>query len=197
VPRRFPLLELAGLTDQEQYNLNSNLGTLQHHPIQAIETRYRGWRFRSRLEARWAVFFESMEMDFHYESEGFLLQSGLRYLPDFFLPVINMWAEAKPFVATPEERRKAEGLVRESQMGCLWLIGPPAFRDYPGISWDSGDLTHCEYRLDIYEHIRRYYDQEHRLYACPGYPLTMEISSSRFRAAVYLSRAARFTGEEE
>jgi hypothetical protein len=27
--------------------------------IQAIETVYRGHRFRSRLEARWAVFFDA------------------------------------------------------------------------------------------------------------------------------------------
>jgi hypothetical protein len=30
--------------------------------IKAIETRYKGYRFRSRLEARWSVFFDAMEL---------------------------------------------------------------------------------------------------------------------------------------
>ncbi len=30
--------------------------------IKAIETRYKGYRFRSRLEARWAVFFDALSV---------------------------------------------------------------------------------------------------------------------------------------
>ncbi len=48
----------------------------------AIETRYKGYRFRSRLEARWAVFFDALGLTWEYEPEGFELKSG-RYLPDF------------------------------------------------------------------------------------------------------------------
>lgn len=51
--------------------------------IKAIETRYRGYRFRSRLEARWAVFFDHMEYEWDYEAEGYELPSGKYYLPDF------------------------------------------------------------------------------------------------------------------
>jgi len=51
--------------------------------IKAIETRYKGYRFRSRLEARWAVFFDAMGLDWEYEPEGFDLGGGLYYLPDF------------------------------------------------------------------------------------------------------------------
>ena len=50
--------------------------------IQAIETTYNGYRFRSRLEARWAVFFDAIGQEYEYEPEGFELMSG-RYLPDF------------------------------------------------------------------------------------------------------------------
>jgi hypothetical protein len=39
--------------------------------IKPIETRYKGYRFRSRLEARWAVFFDTMEIPWEYEKEGF------------------------------------------------------------------------------------------------------------------------------
>lgn len=50
--------------------------------IQAIETSYGGARFRSRLEARWAVFFDEMLIDWEYEPEGYETPEG-RYLPDF------------------------------------------------------------------------------------------------------------------
>lgn len=50
--------------------------------MKAIETIYKGYYFRSRLEARWAVFFDALELPFGYEPEGFDI-GGLRYLPDF------------------------------------------------------------------------------------------------------------------
>ena len=51
--------------------------------IKAIETEYNGYRFRSRLEARWAVFFDELGVEYEYEPEGFDLGNGLYYLPDF------------------------------------------------------------------------------------------------------------------
>ena len=54
--------------------------------IKAIETVYNGYKFRSRLEARWAVFFESAGIEYQYEPEGFVLVDGTHYLPDFYLP---------------------------------------------------------------------------------------------------------------
>lgn len=51
--------------------------------IKPIETEYNGYRFRSRLEARWAVFFDALGVSYEYEPEGFELPSGKKYLPDF------------------------------------------------------------------------------------------------------------------
>lgn len=51
--------------------------------IKPIETYYNGYRFRSRLEARWAVFFDTLGVEYEYEPEGFMLPSGKCYLPDF------------------------------------------------------------------------------------------------------------------
>lgn len=51
--------------------------------IKPIETIYNSYRFRSRLEARWAVFFNALGVEFEYEPEGFVLPSGKYYLPDF------------------------------------------------------------------------------------------------------------------
>jgi len=60
--------------------------------IQAIETVYKGYRFRSRLEARWAVFFETLGIAWRYEEEGYKSRYGY-YLPDFrlYFPKKDLW----------------------------------------------------------------------------------------------------------
>jgi hypothetical protein len=63
--------------------------------MKAIETVYNGYRFRSRLEARWAVFFDHAGIEYEYEPEGFELDDGTRYLPDFYFPEYDWYAEVK------------------------------------------------------------------------------------------------------
>ena len=86
--------------------------------IKAIETLYAGYRFRSRLEARWAVFFNALGIEWQYEPQGFEIGTGCgsfeeckcdgwpscacdpatsltRYLPDFYLPQEKLWIEVK------------------------------------------------------------------------------------------------------
>ena len=60
--------------------------------IKAIQTKYKGYKFRSRLESRWAVFFDALDIKWQYEPDGYELDGGVRYLPDFFLPLApNKW----------------------------------------------------------------------------------------------------------
>lgn len=66
--------------------------------IKPIETEYNGYLFRSRLEARWAVFFDKAGILYEYEAEGFVLSDGTYYLPDFYLPWFNCYVEIKPNV---------------------------------------------------------------------------------------------------
>ncbi len=160
--------------------------------MKAIETNYHGYRCRSRLEARWIVFFESMGIEFLYEPEGFVLADGTCYLPDFYLPQIRSWAEVKPEAFTQAEMWKAETLVRESKREILMLIGPPDFRDYVGLTFDAGEISECPYRLDIYAGQMKWYVKEHRLYGMPGEDMCEGIASDEFRAAIFDSRGARF-----
>lgn len=60
---------------------------------QPLPTTYRGCRFRSRLEARWAVFFDHMGIGWQYEPQGYLI-GGRPYLPDFLLEC-GTWVEVK------------------------------------------------------------------------------------------------------
>ena len=77
--------------EQHDKIIETNSNTIQekkentHFDIKPIETEYKGYRFRSRLEARWAVFFEACGVDWEYEPEGYELGDGQRYLPDFVI----------------------------------------------------------------------------------------------------------------
>lgn len=62
--------------------------------IKAIETQYAGCRFRSRLEARWGVFFDALGIEWQYEPQGYVID-GRPYLPDFWLPGQRTWVEVK------------------------------------------------------------------------------------------------------
>lgn len=64
--------------------------------VRAIETHYAGYRFRSRLEARWAVFFDQAGIPWEYEPQGYLIGPEKKpYLPDFRLPDCGTWIEVK------------------------------------------------------------------------------------------------------
>jgi len=64
--------------------------------IPAIQTRYNGRLFRSRLEARWAVYFDSLGVRYEYEPETYKVGEYGLYLPDFYLPDLKVFVEIKP-----------------------------------------------------------------------------------------------------
>ena len=66
--------------------------------MQAIDTFYKDYFFRSRLEARWAVYFDSLIVNWEYEPEGFVLENGVKYLPDFYIPSLDSYVEVKPSI---------------------------------------------------------------------------------------------------
>lgn len=62
--------------------------------IRSIEAIYDGYRFRSRTEARWAVFLKTLGVSFQYEAEGLDLD-GAWYLPDFWIADWDGFVEVK------------------------------------------------------------------------------------------------------
>lgn len=104
--------------------------------VKPIETRYNGIRFRSRLEARWAVFFDEIGVDYWYEPEGFELPSGERYLPDFFLPRLKMWVEIKGQHPGSDYMEKLRLFSRSIGEALLVCIGAPYDRMCRLLAWD-------------------------------------------------------------
>lgn len=92
---------------------------------EAIPTFHSGTLFRSRLEARWAFFFDQIGVAWRYEPEAFRLRSGEGYVPDFHLPTLgNALAEVKPSGGDPFA--KARALAQERRWPMLLLGGLPS-----------------------------------------------------------------------
>lgn len=135
--------------------------------IRALETRYGGHLFRSRLEARWAYAFDLMKIRWEYEPQGYecttrLSQLGtidgdqptFPYLPDFWLPDHEVFAEVKGQLATEEEFIRlldaVASLSSDGGGGCqdtggndVVLLGPISrpFNAPYGLHMHKGTLT--------------------------------------------------------
>lgn len=112
-----------------------------------VPTTYRGIRFRSRLEARYAAFFDELEWPWSYEPVDL---SG--YIPDFILglelgdvlfevkgsvedePVARAKVEASGWTG---EAVVASGHITDPRVGSL-LAG-----SYIGLEWSDADLFFC------------------------------------------------------
>lgn len=137
--------------------------------IPAIQTRYNGVLYRSRAEARYAVFFDTLwdrglDAGFLWEPEGFVVD-GKPYLPDFLLPSQSLIGEVKPDFATDpdgvlrwvnliEARGKERGVLltaasMEPGHREFLLIGPAS----DGGHWEDDKATWlvcpAGYHLDI------------------------------------------------
>lgn len=95
----------------------------------AVKTEYRGMTYRSQTEARWAVFFDTLGVEFQYEPETIALSSGAKYLPDFYIKDFDAYFEVKPSdeKIVSEESVKARCLAHDKPGKRVWLsIGGPA-----------------------------------------------------------------------
>lgn len=94
--------------------------------IKAIQTEYKGYLFRSRLEARWAVFFDALNEPWEYEKEGFDLGGDVgRYLPDFYLPKLDVWLEVKGKEPSEIEVERCRVLSIKTEKSVLIVAGVP------------------------------------------------------------------------
>lgn len=129
--------------------------------LHAIETKYKGYRFRSRLEARWAVFFDTLGVKWEYEKEGYDLGEAGRYLPDFWLPEHESWVEIKGQRETEHEKELARKLhmattfpvyIFSGEIGYLagetyvvsgWYTGTDSSNSGGGLGDDYGTWGYC------------------------------------------------------
>jgi hypothetical protein len=111
--------------------------------ITAIETVYKGYRFRSRLESRWAVFFDALGLKWDYEIEGFDLGAAGKYLPDFRIRYpgriqgeeLTFWLEVKP--ERPVLQDKKHVAFAQAFRSLILVFGVPDARFYCAYSNDG------------------------------------------------------------
>lgn len=97
--------------------------------MKPIQTEYKGYLFRSRLEARWAVFFDACGVEWEYEPEGIVLSDGTEYLPDFYLIDFHCYFEVKrKGIRDTDEGLEAEGKISNG-MDCDRWAGIIAYGD--------------------------------------------------------------------
>jgi hypothetical protein len=92
----------------------------------AIETAYNGILFRSRTEARIALFLDLMGIEWSYEPEGFDV-NGQWYLPDFYLPLYDAFWEVKAFDSQLDKKTRdlLVSLSSQIQKPLILSIGTP------------------------------------------------------------------------
>lgn len=134
------------------------------------KTNYGGLLFRSRTEAKWAVFFDTLGVKYDYEP--FFEEVGndyisYNYLPDFYLPSQEKFIEVKPGKPTELEEQKAAFWCKDIlEIVVLFNLQPPTDKlengwlyYFPNIKktpmvmqhywW--GECQQCGY-IDIAEH---------------------------------------------
>lgn len=109
--------------------------------INAIETKYKGYQFRSRLEAKWAAFFDLCEWPWSYEPHDL---NG--WIPDFAIGYQPTLVEVKPFYRENEWKEAIEKIAKSGCDDVVVLLGAdptfetqqnPKFYDAPKIGWLS------------------------------------------------------------
>lgn len=115
--------------------------------IKAIPTEYAGYRFRSRLEARWATFMTHAGIKWQYEHEGYQTSAGW-YLPDFRISSEHLarkstlrgtvLAEVKGAPLRQDEADRIAALVMDDPNVFVWALG-----DIP----DPGKFRPCDDRF--------------------------------------------------
>lgn len=130
--------------------------------IKPIETSYKGYKFRSRLEARWAVFFDAMGWQWEYEPEGYVLSDGSWYLPDFYVhhPLHEGYYEVKPLKHDMFDYNQAMYKLRrlciESKKKCVLLNGIPQYKSYEMLEYDDRSAFDGEPFDPCYKNVHKY-----------------------------------------
>jgi len=99
---------------------------------------YQGVRLRSRRAARWAAFFTTLGLAWHYETRGFVREDGTPYLPDFYLGAWGHWVTISQHPPGPAALALAEAFCHA--VGPLLLVaGAPVPERHEIWGWQTLD----------------------------------------------------------
>ena len=87
--------------------------------VRGIPTAYAGVRFRSRLEARVAAFFDQLSLSWDYEPS--LDLAG--WIPDFYVPAWSALVECKPALRTQDMLPAQTKAEASGYVGTVIVLG--------------------------------------------------------------------------
>jgi hypothetical protein len=108
--------------------------------MKAINTHFDNLYFRSRLEARWAVYFKSLGIEYVYEMEGYNFD-GFNYLPDFYFPKYDFYGEVKHEHFGDVDAKKWNSFVTNIKKPLIIFDGMPNVKPLKSLFWEEAILT--------------------------------------------------------
>lgn len=165
------------------------------YKLKPIETRYNGILFRSRIEARWALFYDKLRIPYEYEREGYDV-AGRWYLPDFWMPQQDCFIEIKGKCPDLEEEAIASTLSQGSGKTVHIFYG-----SLPDVGWYAGwnvenpakfgSFTYGPDRSCESGYLWRLSDDE-QTYEIGPFDLQHNSATNELVFAYHVSRSARF-----
>lgn len=141
--------------------------------------------FRSRLEAKWAVYFHLLGVKWEYEPVKFELQNGDTYIPDFYFPDYDFYAEVKPLQQED---------VRWSYFdaGLVLMFGSPHAKPMPSNMRDERGFGVCPpLVIPFYDLVE---DNEDKFWYCGGDEDMSNISP--FKESIRAANMYRFESRQ-
>ena len=94
---------------------------------------FKGTKYKSTLEATWAIYFEYTDIEYEYEPVTVTIEDGEPYTPDFYLKKSGIWIECKSPAAwknnNKEIQRKIRGLTNIKNQKALIITAAPTYID--------------------------------------------------------------------
>lgn len=136
-----------------------------------LPSYYKGIQFRSRLESRWAIYFDLIGLAWQYEAEGYTTPHG-NYLPDFDCGECGL-VEVKPTIdAMLVERGKFWDLACMLKRKVFCVVGPPSLAGHYGWRHDGEAIEACSKQGEvgnIYDPTFCWYAFTYKNWGCPYY----------------------------
>lgn len=122
-----------------------------------IKTIYKGIEFKSKLESKFALFLDALNIKWKYEPRAFFLHDEegkcFKYIPDFYCYEIHTWIEVKGNIKEHNKKISKNFIKNNFTTGSLILISNELVywfgqtNYYPEIEQDSniyiGRCNHC------------------------------------------------------
>jgi hypothetical protein len=171
--------------------------------IAALPATYGGVLFRSRTEARWAVFLDALGVRWEYEREGYALPCG-NYLPDFWLEDLGVFLEIKGRAPLLAESDKCLALANATGRRVMLAWGAPGAwlswpvigdNDSPHMIGPGGDWDNVQWMCACRRCGAvgfRYEGRSSRLCGCFKDDGVEGADDARIARAAMAARAARF-----